>query len=109
MDGAGEKEQPTIVCRCMDRTQEDLVRAVQMAVRMFGPEALEINNYRRLALATTGFCQGRGCTSLVQRIFAGEMKKMDVDISFDEVNYRVRSPLQPVPLGVFAKPSLEEV
>ncbi|MFP3293301.1 MAG: hypothetical protein RXP77_03175 [Nitrososphaeria archaeon] len=103
------REQPTIVCRCMDKTQEDLIKSLQMAIRMFGPEALEFENYRRLATATTGFCQGRGCLSLVQRVFASEMKKMGVEFGMDEIQFRVRSPLQPVPLGLFARRSLEEV
>ncbi|MGC8556123.1 MAG: hypothetical protein ACP5NG_03865 [Conexivisphaera sp.] len=109
MSSSARRDQPTVVCRCMDKTQEDLVRSLQMAIRMFGPEALEIDNYRRLAMATTGFCQGRGCASLVQRVFASEMKKMGIDVSFDELTYRVRSPLQPVPIGIFVRPSLEEV
>ncbi|BBE41841.1 MAG: hypothetical protein ACP5RJ_06265 [Conexivisphaera sp.] len=102
-------EQPTIICRCMDRTQEDMVNTFRFMVKVLGVEAADINNYRRFSAATTGFCQGRGCLSLTQRVYVSEMKKLGVDVSMDELRYRVRSPLQPVPLGVFAKSSIEEV
>lgn len=102
-------EHPTIVCRCMDRTQEDMVNSFKMMIRVLGVEAAEINNYRRFSWATTGFCQGRGCLAIMQRTFTGEMKKLGVDVDPDELNFKARAPLQPTPLGVFARGSIEEV
>ncbi len=102
-------EQPTIVCRCMDRTQEDMVNSFKVMIKALGVEGADINNYRRFSAATTGFCQGRGCLAIMQRTYVSEMKKLGVDVDMDELNYRVRSPLQPVPLGVFARGSIEEV
>ncbi len=101
--------QPTIVCRCMDRTQEDMVNAFRLMVRALGVEAADINNYRRFSGATTGFCQGRGCLALMQRIYVEEMRKLGVSVDMDELRYKVRSPLQPIPLAVFVRPSVEEV
>ncbi len=104
-----KKLHPAIICRCLDRTQEDMIGAFHMMIDFLGIDGADINAFRRFSWGTTGFCQGRGCLALMQRIYVNEMRKLDVRISPDELKYKARSPAQPVPLGIFAKNNLEEV
>ena len=92
---------PAIVCRCMDVTVEDMIKAFEVMIKYL--ESVDADTYRRVSGAVTGFCQGRGCLQHMQRILFSEASKRGIKLSDKELLPRRRPPLQPVPIAVFAR------
>ena len=92
---------PAIVCRCMDVTAEEMIQAFNVMIKFLG--ASDPDTYRRISGAVTGFCQGRGCLQHLQRTLAGELRKHGIRLDMDKMLPKRRPPLQPVPIGLFAK------
>ncbi len=95
---------PAIVCRCMDITEEEMLMAFKVMVRFLG--TADPDTYRRISSATTGYCQGRGCLQHMQRYLAKGMRELGMSLDMDRLVPRKRSPLQPVPMGLFYNPEV---
>lgn len=81
----------TIVCRCEDITEEDILKAIDT-----GYDTLE--EIKRVLRCGMGPCQGRTCVPLITRLIAQKTGK-----SVAEINPpTARPPLQPVPISLFA-------
>ena len=104
-DSKGSKE-PIIVCRCMDVTVEEMRKAFKIMVKFLG--TTDVDTYRRITSATTGYCQGRACLQHLQKILYSLSKPLGTQLSVDELLPKRRAPLQPTPIGVFAKMAKEE-
>lgn len=74
------------VCRCHDVTEEDLEAAIDAGYD-------DIETLKRISGVTTGHCQGKTCLMLTLNILA---KKKGVRIT---ETTRIRSPIDPIPLG----------
>ena len=98
-------KEPTIVCRCMDVTADEMKKAFEMMVKFLG--TTDVNTYRRITSATTGYCQGRACLQHLQKILYSLGKSVGSQLSADELLPKRRAPLQPTPIGVFAKMAKE--
>jgi len=98
-------KEPTIVCRCMDVTADEMRKAFEMMVKFLG--TTDVDTYRRITSATTGYCQGRACLQHLQKILYSLSKSVGTQLSVDELIPKRRVPLQPTPIGVFAKMSRE--
>jgi NAD(P)H-nitrite reductase large subunit len=81
----------TIVCRCEDITEEDIVRAIDR-----GYDTLE--EIKRVLRCGMGPCQGRTCTPLITRLISQKTGKPVAEIDPPTT----RPPLQPVPISIFA-------
>lgn len=99
------EKHPAIVCRCMDITLEEMTETFRIMKELLG--IVDIDIYRKMSSATTGYCQGRACLQHLQRIFYSEVRKLGLDPSKINLLPRRRPPLQPTPIGVFAKMSAE--
>ncbi|MFP3871853.1 MAG: (2Fe-2S)-binding protein [Candidatus Natronoplasma sp.] len=83
----------TIVCRCEDLTEEDIVEAIEE-----GYDELEkLKRHLRLGM---GPCQGKTCILLAERILCRETGK-DME---EVVEPTARPPSQPVPFSLLASP-----
>jgi len=83
----------TIVCRCEDLTEKDIVEAIEE-----GYDELEkLKRHLRLSM---GPCQGSGCLILARRILMRETGK-DIE-EIDEPTSR--PPSRPVPFSLLASP-----
>ncbi|MEF8874656.1 MAG: (2Fe-2S)-binding protein [Candidatus Thermoplasmatota archaeon] len=83
----------TIVCRCEDLTEEDIVEAINE-----GYDELEkLKRHLRLGM---GPCQGKTCMLLARRILARETGKNVKDMK----DPTARPPSQPVPFRLLASP-----
>jgi len=80
----------TIVCRCEDITEEEVVEAIREGYT----DLEELRKKLRLGM---GPCQGRVCIPLVKRILKRETGKPV------ESNPRMRPPITPIPLGMLTK------
>ncbi len=99
------EKHPAVVCRCMDVTAEEMIRAFKMMKEFLG--AVDVDTYRRISSATTGYCQGRGCLQHLQRMLYSEARKEGIDVTRLNLLPRRRPPLQPTPIGVFASMKLD--
>ncbi len=83
----------TVVCRCEDITEEDIVEAIDE-----GYDELEkLKRHLRIGM---GPCQGNSCLLLVRRILRRETGK-----SIDKMDEpTARPPSQPVPFSLLASP-----
>ena len=81
----------TIVCRCEDLTEEDVVKAIKDGFT-------DLEELRRKLRVGMGPCQGRVCIPLIIKILARETGKKPKDI----IPSKSRSPIIPVPLGTLA-------
>jgi NAD(P)H-nitrite reductase large subunit len=59
------RENPLVVCRCEDVTQEEILSAIRAGAR-------DINSVKRLTRAGMGVCQGYTCERLVQEMLEKE-------------------------------------
>ena len=100
-------QHPAIVCRCMDVTQEEMIQTFDAMVKFLG--SYDADTYRRMSGAVTGFCQGRGCLQHLQRILAGKLREIGVQIDPNKLLPKRRPPLQPVPMGLFYDPEAVEL
>ena len=78
----------TIVCRCHDVTEKDLVRTIRG-----GCDHLEV--LKRVTGVLTGPCQGKTCGGAVLEIFARETGRDPGSLAMPTL----RSPAESVPLG----------
>ena len=101
-----ERKEPTIVCRCMDITLEEMIGSFQVMRKYLG--IIDADTFRRISSATTGYCQGRGCLQHLQRILFSEAKKAGKDPAKIPMVPKKRPPLQPTPIGVYASMKLED-
>ncbi len=86
---------PTVICRCEELTELDILRAWEAGYRT--PE--EIKRLLRLGM---GPCQGRTCTPLLLSLIGRLASRPVAEI----VPPQGRPPLKPTPLEMFAR--LEE-
>lgn len=83
----------TIVCRCEDLTEEDIVEAIND-----GYDELEkLKRHLRLCM---GPCQGKTCMLLARRVLSRETGKGVEEIK----EPTARPPSQPVPFSLLASP-----
>ncbi len=83
----------TVVCRCEDITEEDIVKAIDE-----GYDELEkLKRHLRLGM---GPCQGKTCLLLARRILGRETGKSPEEMD----NPTARPPSQPVPFSLLASP-----
>jgi NAD(P)H-nitrite reductase large subunit len=82
----------TIVCRCEDITDQDVVNAIREGYT-------DLEELRRKLRIGMGPCQGRVCISLVKKILQSETGKPVPEDSFPTS----RPPLIPVSLGTLAQ------
>jgi len=83
----------TIVCRCEDLTEEDIVEAIEE-----GYDELEkLKRHLRLCM---GPCQGKTCMLLARRILGRETGK-DIEEMKEPT---ARPPSQPIPFSLLASP-----
>ncbi|MBS3782756.1 MAG: (2Fe-2S)-binding protein [Candidatus Thermoplasmatota archaeon] len=83
----------TVVCRCEDLTEEDIVEAIEE-----GYDELEtLKRHLRLGM---GPCQGKACLLLARRILRRETGK-DVEEMKEPT---ARPPSRPVPFSLLASP-----
>lgn len=81
----------TIVCRCEDVSEEDVVKAIKEGYT-------DLEELRKKLRIGMGPCQGRVCIALVKKILARETGKPVPEESFPTA----RPPLVPVSLGMLA-------
>jgi NAD(P)H-nitrite reductase large subunit len=81
----------TIVCRCEDITEEDILKAIDM-----GYETLE--EIKKVLRCGMGPCQGRTCTPLITRLISQKTGKSVAEIELPSG----RPPLEPVPVSLYA-------
>jgi NAD(P)H-nitrite reductase large subunit len=80
----------TIVCRCEDITEEDILEAIDN-----GYQTLE--EIKKVLRCGMGPCQGRTCTPLIMRLLSRKTGK-----SADKIQLpSSRPPLQPVPVYIY--------
>ena len=88
------QEQPgdeIIVCRCEEITRGEIRKAVFDGMRT-------MNEVKRYLRAGMGLCQGQTCGRLVRDIIAREL-----GVPRESVQYILpRSPVRPVPMGIYA-------
>jgi len=96
-----KKMEPTIVCRCMDVSLEEMIGEFQVMVKYLG--IADADTFKRISSAMTGYCQGRGCMQHLQRILFSEAKKAGIDVSKLRLVPKKRPPLQPTPIGIYAR------
>jgi len=99
------KNEPAIVCRCMDVTYEEMVKAFEIMRELLG--TADVDTYRRISSATTGYCQGRACMQHLQRILFSKSREKGLEASAEKLIPKRRPPLQPTPIGVFARIELK--
>ncbi len=81
----------TIICRCEDVTEEDVVEAIEDGYT-------ELEHLKRHLRVGMGPCQGSSCIPLVERILARETGKGPEEM--DEPTSR--PPAKPVSFGLLA-------
>lgn len=82
----------TIICRCEDVTLEEVEKVIDE-----GYTTLE--EIKRILRCGTGACQGRTCIRLILSIISRKTGK-----SVNEIDLpRVRPPIRPVPVALFAR------
>jgi NAD(P)H-nitrite reductase large subunit len=87
----------TIMCRCEDLTEEEIIQAIREGYTTLE----ELKRKLRLGM---GPCQGRTCIPLVMRLLA---KQMNVPIN--EIKIPVtHPPIVPVSLGILASEENEK-
>lgn len=85
-------KQETIICRCEEVTQEEIISAIQA-----GDTTLDA--IKKRTRAGMGFCQGRTCRRLIAQLIS-----VYSDLSFDEaISGSIRMPVGPLPLGLIAE------
>ena len=82
----------TIVCRCEDLTEQEILDAVRQGYT-------DLEELRRKLRIGMGPCQGRVCLPLVKKILEKEIGKKVEEKSYPTI----RPPLIPVSLGSLAK------
>ncbi len=87
----------TIVCRCEDITEEDIIQAIHQGYT-------DIEELRRKLRIGMGPCQGRVCLALVKKIIEKETGKRIPD----EKMPTYRPPVIPVSLGSLAQKKKKE-
>ncbi len=86
-----ERAGETIICRCRDVTEEEIVEAIHQ-----GYDTMEL--VKRKTKVGTGTCGGRTCLPLVQRILAREK-----GVNLTEIDLpRERAPIVPLPIRYVA-------
>jgi NAD(P)H-nitrite reductase large subunit len=87
----------SIVCRCEDISEEDVIRAIQEGYT-------DIEELRKKLRIGMGPCQGRVCIQLVTRILERKTGKKMAQIQLPTI----RPPLIPVSLGTLASEKNEK-
>jgi NAD(P)H-nitrite reductase large subunit len=87
----------SIVCRCEDISEEDVIRAIQEGYT-------DIEELRKKLRIGMGPCQGRVCIQLVIRILERKTGKKMAQIQLPTI----RPPLIPVSLGTLASEKNEK-
>jgi bacterioferritin-associated ferredoxin len=87
----------SIVCRCEDISEEDVVNAINQGYT-------DLEELRKKLRIGMGPCQGRVCIQLVARILEKKTGKKVASIPLPTV----RPPLVPVPLGTLASEKNEK-
>lgn len=87
----------SIVCRCEDISEEDVVHAIEKGYT-------DIEELRKKLRIGMGPCQGRVCIQLVTRILERKTGKKIAQIQLPTV----RPPLVPVSLGTLASEKNEK-
>jgi NAD(P)H-nitrite reductase large subunit len=87
----------SIVCRCEDISEEDVIHAIQEGYT-------DIEELRKKLRIGMGPCQGRVCIQLVTRILERKTGKKIAQIQLPTV----RPPLIPVSLGTLASEKNEK-
>ena len=85
------------VCRCEDVTLEEIERAIEAGCK-------ELGDLKRLLRCGMGPCQGRTCMKQIAQILSQKTGKPISELTFPTT----RSPIRPVPLGIFAEKTLRE-
>ena len=85
-------EKTTIMCRCEDVTEEEIVDAIREGL-------VSLDEIKRLKRCGMGHCQGRTCRSLISRLIARELGKELADIELTTF----RPPVIPIPVGVVGR------
>jgi NAD(P)H-nitrite reductase large subunit len=80
-----------IICRCEEITRGEIRQAVHEGMRT-------MNEVKRYLRAGMGLCQGQTCGRLVRDIIAKETQ-----VGREHISYPLpRSPVRPVPMGLYA-------
>jgi NAD(P)H-nitrite reductase large subunit len=78
-----------IVCRCEEITKREIIEAIKEGYTTIG-------DIKRRTRSGMGFCQGRTCTKLIQKIIEQETgKKSDI------IPSTYRAPVRPIEVKVF--------
>jgi bacterioferritin-associated ferredoxin len=83
----------TIVCRCEDVTLSDIRRSFELGYT-------DIEEVKRYTGFGTGPCQGKECLVLVAELLA---KETEGELKRPLRPFTARPPIEPVPLGIFAR------
>jgi NAD(P)H-nitrite reductase large subunit len=94
MPGKGKKAGPassgTIICRCEEVTEEEILKAVEDGART-------VTGIKRRTRAGMGLCQGKTCSQLVRSMLARKLSKGVSQIEPDTP----RPPSRPLKLSSF--------
>ncbi len=80
----------TIICRCEEITEEEIIEAIQKGL-------VTLNEVKKATRAGMGLCQGKICSKLVERIIGRETGLPPKEI----IPATFRPPVRPLPLGMF--------
>ncbi|MBN1676353.1 MAG: (2Fe-2S)-binding protein [Kiritimatiellae bacterium] len=81
----------TIICRCEEVTQRDVLAAIRMGAR-------DVDAVKRMTRAGMGLCQGKTCGRLVEGILSRELGLRRGEIR----PVTARIPVRPVPARALA-------
>lgn len=77
-----------IVCRCEDRTEEEIIQKIKQGYKT-------MDDLKRIIRVTMGRCQGRGCRRIIARILAREL-----GVPVEAIKQPTfRPPTKPVPIS----------
>lgn len=90
MRKSNSKLSKTIICRCEEVYEKEIIEAVHLGLKT-------LDEVKKATRAGMGLCQGKICTKLVERIMTREADLSPKDL----IPPSFRPPVRPLPLGEF--------